>query len=201
MRHVVSFIIAILLIFILVQIVECQIILDSNRSGYWEDGGDCSTLSYSDENAGDDQNFGYESGMGWVATQFTTVGALTACKISVRLKKATDDDSPNFVVTAHLFTTSGSDPGSNLGTSSTTYGRTDITISYVWYEFVFSDVSLSATTTYFVAMQASTLGDFGDYPIYQLSTTAPPYYTRKSSDGSSWSSVAYATTLMLRIYE
>ena len=119
------------------------------------------------------------------ATQFITVGAYTLTKVEVRLLK-TASAAQNSLL-CEIWSDDGATdyPSTSLGQATTTYNpSTDLTTSYATYSFLFSGVSLSATTKYFLVC-ISTPASGSEY-LQWGTNTSDAGITRQGRGGGDW---------------
>lgn len=135
----------------------------------------------------------YQSGM------ITTGSAYTLCKIQLSFMRT---GAPNFTFTVKLYDnnpTPSDRPGSVLATTTRADidADVDLTTSYAWYDFAFTNYSLSNATKYWIVIVASGYHDTSNY-VRWLATTETGRYA-PSADGTTWNP-ATGTNINYRTY-
>jgi hypothetical protein len=90
----------------------------------------------------------------WIATSFIASSNYTLTKVSADLE--IHDSAPfSSAVHCYIYTDNAGSPGTSLGEASATIQPT-LTSSYVYYDWLFTGISLIDTTTYWVVLAVTT---------------------------------------------
>ena len=153
-------------------------------------GAACVTIEQSQTDTDNDNTqCGFSASQTYTAGRFDVGGTgYDLCKFDLYLKKIVGDSTPTYAFTAELRANNVDEPSASvIATSTTSYGPGDLTTGHLPYVFEFaSSHTLSASTSYWLVIKFTTLGDFGDYVIWGADSDT---YTdqEESEDGTTWS--------------
>ena len=118
-------------------------------------------------------------GANWAFQTFTT-GSVSHTITSVQLRLKRSNGEPGTVTVSLRATDTGEPTGADL--TSDTYDGDTLTTAYVWYEFDFSEITLTADTTYAIVVRATA-----------ASSPVGVYWARNSSGGYTGGTNGYST--------
>lgn len=118
----------------------------------------------------------------WVANRFTAPASFTNCKVFLRLYGAGTIGAGT--LEAMIYTESGGNPGTLVGTGSATVSRLSVS-GDAYVEFSSISAALTSATDYFLVFKSSvTDGGVGNGIIWVFTTGANTI--RASTNGTSW---------------
>jgi hypothetical protein len=145
-----------------------------------------SSLQFDQMGAFDDTlNFSFYT---YLANQYVAASSYTLDKVVARLIAIGTPSAGT--ITAKIYTSSGGNPVTLVGTGSGTVDRTTVS-GTVDIDFTGMNVTISNGTTYFVLLQASAT-DSEANGVRWIKTNNGTITTRASADGSSWDNVGTA---------
>jgi hypothetical protein len=144
----------------------------------------CNTERFNNNAGFDDiSDFGFYT---WLANRFTAPATFTNCKSILRLSQ--NGTVPAGTLEAMIYTVSGGNPGTLVGTGSATVDRTTISGGDVQVDFTGISAVENNATDYFMVLHASAT-DGGSSNCVRWIRSAGANAMRGSTDGISWDDI------------
>ncbi len=186
-----------LLLFASVE-VDATVIVFKSTGG---SGGACDTSLISETGAEiGDYEMGNISSRKYLATKFVATSTDTVCKVDLYLRKL---NSPTFDIRVSIFShdAGDDDPGTLIGTASDVIDSSTLTGSEAVYTFVNISASITDTVTYWIVLEAVTLGDGSNYVRWHYEASGATERVNTDDDASgTWTNISTTVTLKYILY-
>ncbi len=151
-------------------------------------GGACNTTNLS--SSGVDNSGLSNLDFTWHAAPFTATNTATVCTIHLTLEK--DGTPPDGTMTASIYTASGDNPGTLVGTASATVAISSLADAAGTVVFTGVNASIVNATDYYVVWKCSVTGSAGtpnNVAIWRNWENTGKEHTVSDNSGGSWTDV------------
>lgn len=141
----------------------------------------------------------------WVAGDFTAGSSYTLCRVDVNMSRTANPASPDWNITACIYTDNGSfNPTTEVSCSTNTHAESTLSVSttYTYMSFTGLSAAITSGTVYHIVLKGSGV-DGTNYPYIGLSSTnGAGHYAKSDGDGTgAWATLKTDRYIMFRTYK